>query len=306
MYKEISDNLKNIPLRTAEEKHRRPIYFLQEKYWFPIEDFINLTVYSNHLQKEIKLKTFLRLPDKNKHPEFKGLVYMFHGFGAHSNQLAQVAYDFADEGFIVASYTCRAHYQSEGETIKDFQEVIDDTQQFIKQTDQYIKEKYGEKTSSNKFMWGGSMGALICFEVTKNSNDCKGVLFLAPPFGFTQDLGSLPEEEREKLVSKNPEFYDQKNKYPKSCDNTESKIALCLQIQKSIIELHTYNTPFQLSIAGIDKLIPPLSQYALYEKAKTEDKEVHFYPDGWHGMIFEEEYSKIIKTNLDWIHNKLK
>eukprot|EP00340_Litonotus_pictus_P009492 CAMPEP_0170530272 /NCGR_PEP_ID=MMETSP0209-20121228/44097_1 /TAXON_ID=665100 ORGANISM="Litonotus pictus, Strain P1" /NCGR_SAMPLE_ID=MMETSP0209 /ASSEMBLY_ACC=CAM_ASM_000301 /LENGTH=270 /DNA_ID=CAMNT_0010823185 /DNA_START=83 /DNA_END=892 /DNA_ORIENTATION=- len=270
-----------------------------------------MTSTSNHLQKETKLKTFMRLPNKDKHRQVKGLVYLLHGLGDCANLLGQVAHDFADDGFIVASYNYKAHYQSEGETIKDYKEVIEDTHSFINQTDRFIEKSYGKKISSNKFMWSNSMGCRIGLDVSRSSSinnpsnshspDWKGVMFMTPCFDIGDDfLLNIPVDEIVRSITKNPEYHEQISLLPPRVDN-ESAGVIMGHLKNNKAELGSYTVPFQVSVAGIDKIVSPLNQYSIYEKAQSVDKEVQFYPDMWHGFIFEKDCLDSNMINLAWV-----
>ena len=183
----IKENSKYISSKQAEEKYRK---IPTEKIVYPIEDFIELSVYSNTLKKYLKLKTYMSLPNEKNFPIFKAIIINFHGLQAHSNASASYSTEYSKHGIVVVSYDYRGHGLSEGTNgdTEDYDLLISDSELFILKVEEYFKEKYkGNKEKleflNKMFIDGISMGGLMAFNISRNNpHKFKGVIYHAPAF----------------------------------------------------------------------------------------------------------------------------
>lgn len=318
-----------------EEKYRRePI---EKDIKFPIENFIDFQVYQKSKCKNIKLQTFLFTPDSQKHTEVKALVYLIHGMQGHSNQQAYVAKRLADIGCIVAAYDFRGHGLSEGSRgdIEDFKYLIEDTQKFMKETEKFLLNKYKGNTENDnnsnedtkisflkkKFIAGISMGGLLSFFLTKDSPyEFKGVIFFAPAFDMQKDCCTkfalktfgccipcipIPTDKSESVCYKNPYLFEHKDPLVENniilMRTAKTMYDYMLRSQKLF---SSYESPFIVVIPGVDKLVPPIVMYKLYEEAKSIDKDVVYCRNMWHCYYGEEEVFGIADKICDWVNER--
>ena len=54
----------------------------------------------------------------------------------------------------------------------------------------------------------------------------------------------------------------------------------------------------------MDKLQQTKHAISFFEKAKTEDKELWYYPKAWSAILLEEEWEDITKRLTNWIHKR--
>jgi len=324
-----------------QEKYRRP--HLQNGVDFPIQNFVNLTVHSKILNKDIQLKTFLRLPPSSMNMtinDYKAIIFMHHGLTAHSGTHAYLAIDYALLGCVVVGFDYRGHGQSEGTSgdIEGFQEIKEDALMFMRLTEEYFIKKYREHKSSsnqeysisdkpsflnNKFLWGLSLGGYLSYELSREKPlEYKGVILLSPAmklriFPYTMlpmkilaslfpKMALLKWLMKESLVQKNPSYFDKPDPL---VFNTQVRIrslfALMERVEQEKNKYREYETPFVIVIPGVDKLVPPIGQMEFFMEAKSKDKQVWYYPNAWHALIDEEEMIEINQRIQNWIKQRI-
>lgn len=313
-----------------EEKYRRnPI---GREIVYPIKDYINFTVFSQKLKKEIKLKTYMFLPE-NSEIDYKGIIYLFNGMTAHSETAAFIAKDFSTTGCVIVSFDNRGQGLSEGENgnIENFGDIIKDSQQFMYETEQYFKKMYKDKNIEdydnkikflkNKFIGGISMGGLMCYYLSKNNpNEYKGVMFFAPALDIQQNwitkklikfAGWLYPSYvlnligKEALAFKNPQAFEDMDPIIKNTKTQINTVKTLLDYSEKDKDYKNYSCPFVIIIPGVDKLVPPKSMFDFYEASSSKDKQCWYYENCWHAVYVEEEIFEITKRLVKWIKDRL-
>lgn len=326
--KEIIKNSKTIFDKHPEEKYRR--YPKETEVKYPITNFIDFRVFQKSTNKNIKLQNYMFLPDTDKHSEIKGIVYMFHGMQDWAGTSAFIAQNYADTGCVVVAYDQRGHGYSQGYLgdIENFQYLIDDAKKFMLETEQYFKTKYKDEKEknrtnflNNRFLHGLSMGGLLCYYLSKDKPEMyKGVVLFAPAvdihpgcflrfliriLGTCCSCLTIPED-KESLLSKNPYL----NEYPDpmvertkiSFRTVKTTLDFMEESQKQFSE---YKASFVIVIPGVDKMVPPITMFDLFEKSKSLDKDCWYYPNLWHEIDFEEEIFEIMKRLGVWVEKRL-
>ena len=321
----IAKNSNLIMSKQAEEKYRKePL----GRTKFPIEDFINFTVYSDILKKKLNLKTYMQLPNDKDFPNYKGILFSFHGMQSHGNVVSACALEYSKIGVVTVTYDYRGHGQSDGTNgdIEDFESIVNDSILFIESVENYFKDKFkgdNEKLKflGNMFVEGLSMGGLMSYNVSKRfPHKFKGAILHAPAFDFNANsilkiliplvnwccpLMKVPRSDKP-LAVKNPASFENPDPI---LDKTYIKLrtvsTMSKNMKQSQSEFHTYETPFVIIIPGCDKLVPPEIMLEFYEKSRSLDKQIMYYQDMWHATYVEEEIFDIVKRLVKWIDERI-
>ena len=329
----ITNDSKEVFNKKPDEKYRRaPI---GRHLVFPIENFIEFKVPKRSKNNQfLKMKTYMYLPEKEKFPIFKALVFLFHGMQSHGQNSAILAQKLVEVGCVVVTYDKRGHGYSEGANgnIEDFEYVLQDSRDFMSETIKYFNNEFFNKHSdfkkedndsflNNLFIGGLSMGGLISFYLAHEApKKFKGVLFFAPAIDIHQNSFmrlvikfvnffysnyEIPRS-KEPIAYKNPESFDTPDMV---IYNTRIKAktvrTLLYYAEKSHELFSTFSNPFIIVIPGIDKLVPSTKMFEFYEKSVSKDKEVLYYNNLWHAVYIEEEMYEIRNKIADWILKRI-
>jgi alpha-beta hydrolase superfamily lysophospholipase len=156
------------------------------------EDFVSpehLTVqWPHHERFESRRRPGLTLqvykwPPKSGEYKAKGMVFMLHGFGDHSDANAAVAREFAASDLLVYSIDIEGHGRSEGihglrGYVENFNDTALDCIDFARQ--EAAKNPHVEDV----FFWGESMGGLVSLLAMHKAPDLiDGGVLLCPAVG---------------------------------------------------------------------------------------------------------------------------
>ena len=67
-----------------------------------------------------------------------------------------------------------------------------------------------------------------------------------------------------------------------------------------------YKKSFIIIIPGIDKLVPPKKMFEFFNLSESEEKEILYYPNCWHGIFAEEEVYDIMPRITNWVNERIK
>lgn len=294
---------------------------------FPIKDYLNLTAYQESTKKNIKIMTYLYLPDPLTYPYPKGIIYMLHGMGSYSRSHVHVAKKHSESGYVAASLDYRSYGLSEGikGNIENFDFLVTDCEKFIKETNEHLSKRFSIKVDEgflqNRFVSGLSMGGLLAYLISlKEPKFFKGVILYAPAFDVNVSRitrcmvkiiskvcpnSSIPQPKIQTMC-KNPDYLELRDDIVK---NTVSKFqTLSELIRKGDYVFQVadgYTAPFVIIIPGIDKLVPPKRMYEVYKRAKSTDKQAWYYDNLWHGVVLEPEIEEIVERVTVWMNERI-
>lgn len=297
------------------EEYRKPIPGIDVT--FQEKGFMDLKV--DEGKNKINLMTYINYP-KDRSP--KGVIYIFHGMGSFSGKAASLANSFSDIGLVAVAFDYRGYGNSEGESglIETWDILVNDAIEFINKTDEFLLNKYKTKIE-NRFLTGQSMGGLLAWQVTEKlpSDFFKGVVFFAPAFETWNNSFSLTVikmigaiftrrsvGKSENLISKNPNALEKT--YPEILKN-DTKLGTVRSILNGISLYQdsklAFNIPFVMIVSGVDKRVTPQSGLDFYNRAKTKDKEIWYYPNLWHDIWGEDEIEEIKDLLQIWLKDRI-
>ncbi|EGR28729.1 hypothetical protein IMG5_169260 [Ichthyophthirius multifiliis] len=281
---------------------------------FPETDFLDFSVFSEKLQKNIKLKTYRYLPPENHLT--KAILFLFHGLNSSVAHGSHIAKAFSEKGFIVVGFDHRGFGQSEGKSgyLESLETHLADSKLFVKKImDQYGKDQY------KYFLAGLSMGGMTSYRLSlENPELFAGAILMAPAIQHNQSkliLGFV-----NLMVYILPDWHIFGHKNEGTChksplmtkimrnDSNTYKGNMCLKTIQVIYEainssnktFENYKCPFIVVQGGLDKLIDPDVGFDLVERSQSEDKQVLFYDNMWHDCWHEEELQDFLPKVINW------
>ncbi|EAR88373.1 alpha/beta fold hydrolase (macronuclear) [Tetrahymena thermophila SB210] len=300
----------------AENPLRNKMYpeenFIDAFYSSQKEGFFDNNKYKLHTYR---FKAFEQPP--------KAICVIFHGMNWHSNLLAHIAEDLAKNQIEVCAYDFKGYGKSQGLRgyMPDIKRHIEDAHQFIAE----VQKIYPDKPL---FLCGFSLGGLTAFHLgLENREKFKGIVFFAPalkdhpyyqryPKIFGRFIGRLFPKMKVTPTNKGRSSA-QRNKvvddYLFKVDELYYKEGLRAGTIRSIIEsmmdteflYHDFDVPFLLFQGGHDKLVDPSLASQLIEQSPSQDKQIIYDHNLWHGIPLEPEIDEYMKIVVDWIHKRV-
>jgi alpha-beta hydrolase superfamily lysophospholipase len=245
-------------------------------------------------------------------------VLLVHGMSEHGQCYQHVAESMVARGWNVVVPDLRGHGQSGGDHIhvNDFSEYVADLKQ--------VFDASGLR-SQNTVLVGHSMGGLISARFVQQFPDCVSALALLSPLlgvrvrisPFTVALARLVS-----LVRPRSRF----RKRTKREDSTRNQEALSRGeadplIRESVTAAWYFamrhamrsvwdvagqiSCPILVLQAGSDLIVDPEAPQGWLQRVASADKSLRIFPDHYHELLNELDWSNTLADMLDWLEQRL-
>lgn len=277
----------------------------------------------NHLETSytthdgIKLYLQAWMPD-----ESKAAVLLVHGLGEHSSRYVHLAERLVKIGISVFTFDGRGHGKSvKGKPnayFKSYEDYLRDIDSLFRKVKSYVP---GVPT----FLYGHSMGGgLVAAYVLKYQPKTAGVILSSPAIkeaeGTSQILIALsgiiskylPKLKALKLdatkISRNPKEVEKYLNDPLVySDAIPARTGhQLLQMMRFIQNLGRYfESPLLLVHGSADELTNPKGSEMLFKKAKSTDKTLKIFPDGFHELINDLDKEEVLELIENWLKERV-
>ncbi|GMH39286.1 hypothetical protein BSKO_07184 [Bryopsis sp. KO-2023] len=274
----------------------------------------------------------------------RGLIFLIHGHGIHTEFAylkmtrpgERPVYEgswvqaFNEQGFSVCGLDNQSCGRSEGlggyrVYFDSFDDIVNDSVEFLSEIKAGSEQKFsGLKT----FIVGGSAGGCAAVHAAhSNPSLCDGVVLLAPMLslekvskeGFNRYLKPLLSLATRLIPSlpiaattKNDMFPDVQAYYDldPACWHGKTRIRVASEFLKAadwvVREMDNMSFPFFCVHSQDDTMCDLDGSKALFEKCKSEDKELEIVKDMWHVLVHEPGSEDILNKVLTWVHERSK
>jgi len=240
----------------------------------------------------------------------KGLVFLFHGWGCHSNTLAFLAERLNSEGFSCFGLDQLGH----GKTTKSFftcESSIEDSGHFV----ELIKSQYDWRIPV--FLVGVDLGALICLNLALTLGVVvKGVVLISPllelswnPSCFIVSLRScclpLPKDTYS-LHTRNEnsvDFMASDNLLDPSKLNYTNREELNKLIRLTVGKFSIMKFRVLVIHGGSDKVTDLSAVKQFVQEIPSKNKLFLLYNNMFHGAVYEPEIHDIREKVALWLSN---
>lgn len=277
----------------------------------------------NHLETSytthdgIKLYLQAWMPD-----ESKAAVLLVHGLGEHSSRYVHLAERLVKIGISFFTFDGRGHGKSvKGKPnayFKSYEDYLRDIDSLFRKVKSYVP---GVPT----FLYGHSMGGgLVAAYVLKYQPKTAGVILSSPAIkeaeGTSQILIALssiiskylPKLKALKLdatkISRNPKEVEKYLNDPLVySDAIPARTGhQLLQMMRFIQNLGRYfESPLLLVHGSADELTNPKGSEMLFKKAKSTDKTLKIFPDGFHELINDLDKEEVLELIENWLKERV-
>ncbi|HET6324001.1 MAG TPA: alpha/beta hydrolase [Planctomycetaceae bacterium] len=245
-------------------------------------------------------------------------VILVHGMSEHGQCYQHVAESMVARGWNVVVPDLRGHGRSGGDPIhvNDFSEYVTDLKRII--------DSIGLRSQTTVLV-GHSMGGLISARFVQQFPHCVSALALLSPLlgvrvrisPFTVALARLLS-----LVRPRSRF----RKRTKREDSTRNQEALTRgdadpliresvtaawyfamrQALRSVWDLaEQISCPVLVMQAGADLIVDPAAPQGWLQRVGSEDKSLRMFPDHYHELLNEIDWSNTLADMLDWLEQRL-
>ncbi|KAK2898625.1 hypothetical protein Q8A67_010043 [Cirrhinus molitorella] len=251
-----------------------------------------------HIVNADGLHLFCRYWEPDSPP--KALVFVAHGAGEHCGGYADIAHSLTQHGILVFAHDHVGHGQSEGERmdIKNFQIYIRDVLQHI----DIMKGRYPKLPV---FIIGHSMGGGISIlTACERPQDFAGVVLISPMVQMSAESATPFKVFLAKLLSRltpkltlgtiESKWVSRDPKQVEAYDTDELnyrgglRISFGMQLMDAAArierELPNIAWPFFILHGDADKLCDIRGTHLMYNEAKSTDKKLKVYEEGYHAL----------------------
>jgi alpha-beta hydrolase superfamily lysophospholipase len=245
-----------------------------------------------------------------------GVLALVHGLGGHSKLFDNGVRCLLPQGYGIYALDLRGHGRSPGQRghIQHWSELREDLRAFLG----FIQT---QETADRCFLWGHSLGGTIALDYALHyPNSLQGLILSAPALGHI-GVPSWKIVLGQVLSQVWPRFNLKVGLDP----SASSRDALALANIVSDPLRHEYGTarlaseffrtvrwikrnsarlqvPLLLLQGGADRITPPQSSRAFFERVQLQDKTYRGYPDSYHDLYADLNYMEVISDLVSWLH----
>ncbi len=258
----------------------------------------------------------LALYTQQWHPDNPdAILIIVHGFGEHSGRYMNVVNKLLPEGFSIYSFDHRGHGRSPGNRghVMSWKEYITDVKLFI----EYVR---GQQKGLPVFLMGHSMGGMIVLNYAiKYPDRLEGVISSAPLLAqpaispllvFLSRILSkiwpgfaIDTKLDVNLISRDTDVVKAYQEDPLVHSMASARFGTEMQAARkwTLENAGEFNLPLLILHGEADKLVPEHGSAAFFERAGTEDKVRHLYPEGQHEPHNDIDREKVLKDLEEWL-----
>eukprot|EP00347_Sterkiella_histriomuscorum_P018183 403346476 len=278
---------------------------------FPVQNPVNYIVKDGN--QELHLHS-VEFPNKG---ELKGVVFFIPGYGEYVDFFGTYFEDYAKQGFRVFAFDRRGFGKSEGVRGDIGPDIVQDILGFI----DLVVEQFSLQ-SSKKYLYGISMGSMLCARVIQLKPEYfEGAMLTVPWFATPEgeELGFFKRLalrfisccSRDKVVPRTPRTPEFEEFFHHRSANDP--------FQVSFIKYHTVNSaldlqdlvrndidkiriPIFMGLAGQDWLVSNKVSEEYFERFPNQHKKKVFHQDSLHQLYNQDgQYQIMQKESLDWL-----
>jgi alpha-beta hydrolase superfamily lysophospholipase len=245
-------------------------------------------------------------------------VILVHGMAEHGQCYEHVAESMVSRGWNVIVPDLRGHGRSGGDPIhvNDFGEYVSDLKRVFDASGLY---------SQNTVLVGHSMGGLISARfVQQFPGSVSALAMLSPLLGmslrispFTVALGRLlsfvrPRSRFRKRTkrehsTRNPEALSRYAEDPLIGQSVTAAwyFAMRTALRKVWDLAGQVSCPILVMQAGSDLIVDPAAPQSWLERVGSADKTIRIFPDHYHELLNEIDWSNTLAEMLDWLEHRL-
>lgn len=244
----------------------------------------------------------------------KATIIISHGIAEHSGRYEYVAKELNKNGYDVLTYDHIGHGKSSGKRgkIKSFHEHVDTLHKMV------LLEK---KRNNNKiFLLGHSMGGEVVNLYAIKYKDVSGIISIAAAtktpsnakvlryigFWYLRFIGISPKI-FDKHLAKDPNVL----KHNKQDDLMLKKMYISLigeMFVKGVKYIEKNYSEFKLPVIYLhgtsDKIVDPSASTRMFNKIKSEDKELKLYEGQLHEILNDYNKDDVIKDIVNWLDKR--
>jgi alpha-beta hydrolase superfamily lysophospholipase len=247
-----------------------------------------------------------------------GVLALVHGLGGHSKLFDNGVRCLLPQGYGIYALDLRGHGRSPGQRghIQHWSEFRADLQAFLEFID-----VDAQASLKHCFLWGHSLGGTIALDYALHYPEhLQGLILSAPALGQV-GVPSWKIVLGQTLSQVWPRFNLKVGLEP----TASSRDAAALARVATDSLRHEYGTarlaaeffrtvrwikrnsehlqvPLLLLQGGADRITPPQSSRAFFEKVQLQDKTYRGYPDSYHDLYADLNYMEVISDLVSWLH----
>jgi len=260
------------------------------------------------------LHTISWLPEGD---EFKGLIFIAHGYAEHSGRYDYVARTLVDAGYAVFSMDHRGHGKSEGERvyIKPFSDLVTDFTLYVED----IRKNY---PNIPYIVLGHSMGSMIALKYAlRHQNEMEGMILsgiaitademVATPIILLANLlkGIIPTV---RLIPPLPstalsvdesvqQNYDNDPLNDRGSWRIGSGASLLNAGKELRQEVSQLTLPLLIVHGEDDEIAPASGAKYVADNAQSQKIDLHIYPSYRHEILNEPIKDDVLATIVNWL-----
>ena len=264
----------------------------------------------------------VRLYERRLVPETPPLAHavIVHGYGDHCSRYEWTMNQFCRAGIATYTYDQRGHGRSPGKRgyIPCFEDFLDDLDVFL----EHIKDTL---TEAPLFLMGHSMGGMVLARYAETRTlHVRGLIFSSPFLAFSEEvprflvalgpiiarvLPRLPVSKVDNRgLSRDPAVIKAADNDPLCyhggvAAHTAGEFYRMIQTIEG--DAHRIDSPMLVLHGGSDHIVSPSGSKMLHEKARSTDKTLQLYPDGYHELFNDLEKEAFMAGIIAWIKARL-
>jgi alpha-beta hydrolase superfamily lysophospholipase len=245
-----------------------------------------------------------------------GILALVHGLGGHSKLFDNGVRCLLPQGYGIYALDLRGHGRSPGQRghIQHWSELREDLRAFLG----FIRT---QEAAERYFLWGHSLGGTIALDYALHyPQSLQGLILSAPALG---PIGVPPWKIL--LGQALSQIWPRFNLKVGIEHSASSRDAVALAKIVSDPLRHEYGTarlaseffrtvrwikcngdrlqvPLLLLQGGADRITPPQSSRAFFERVQLQDKTYRGYPDSYHDLYADLNYMEVISDLVSWLH----
>ncbi|WP_246362844.1 alpha/beta hydrolase [Paenibacillus alba] len=215
-------------------------------------------------------------------------ILMIHGFTGSPSEFRRIGYELREEGYTIQAVRLPGHGTSPDEMIH------------TGWTDWYghVLESYDELAAKCKsiVVMGHSMGGLLALKLAVERR-AAGVISIATPIFLSSRKTVLAGflQYFIKYIAKKPKRVS--TLLDESCAYTKTPIRCVVSLRKLLKQvkkvLPQVNAPVWIGQGSKDGVVRHESAAFLYERIRSEVKELRYYPESSHGLLLDQERERV-------------
>ncbi len=252
----------------------------------------------------------LYIKEYNVKSKKNATVIITHGIAEQSKSFNDVALHLEQNGYNVITYDLRGHGRTMGK-----KGYVDSYMTMIEDLDFLVDRAF--KSTEKVFLYGHSMGGVITNIYATLKKRVNGVIITASPTKIMPVLNMIRIIPRRFInnMKIKTDFNDPRltheNKYIKDefdMDYFYMKMVIEVMIKGMKVltkNMHNYTTPILLIYSESDQMVSPKMGQRMYDKIKSEDKQIKVYKTSYHNIHMDVEVDLLKEDIVNWLDQRI-